>query len=149
MRVNRYLLLVALPVPILALTAYQVSSLLHSRLLTVPPPVAGKEKVPLPDLQFKEAEFNREVLDLMALIEVKRPKPAPKPQPARKELQEKPPAYRVTFTYIGLKKSYAIINGQLFEEGDHVSPYERIVKITREGVLLSGRWGERWLPLLE
>ncbi len=65
----------------------------------------------------------------------------------RKE-EAKPPSYRLSFTFLG-KKKYAIINGRLFREGERVSPHERIVRILEGKVLLSGRWGRRWLMLGE
>ena len=73
-------------------------------------------------------------------------------EPAQETSQkppEKPPEYTVIFTYVGLLKSYAIINGRLLKEGDMVSNEERIIKIKRDGVLLSGRWGKRWIKVLK
>lgn len=147
MRVSRYIILLLAPVPVLMFVAYQVSSFIHSHLIHQPPP-PGKELARLPDLQFKEAEQKKGVLDMIGLIDVRGWKLKETPAQLTEKEPERPPSYRVTFTYVGPRKSYAIINGRLFKEGDPVSPAERIVKITREGVLLSGRWGERWLPVV-
>ncbi len=62
---------------------------------------------------------------------------------------EKPPAHRLMLTYLGERKNYAIIDGRLVAEGERISPHERVVKITEEKVLLSGRWGKRWLTLVD
>ncbi|NPA58428.1 MAG: hypothetical protein GXN94_03935 [Aquificae bacterium] len=58
--------------------------------------------------------------------------------------QEQPPQYKVSFIYIG-KGRYAIINGKLYKEGDILPSDEKIVKITKNGVLIKGKWGDRWL----
>ncbi len=71
------------------------------------------------------------------------------PENVPQEPPEKPPQYRVIFTYVGLIKSYAIINGRLLKEGDKVSNVERIIKIKKDGVLLSGKWGKRWIKVIE
>ncbi|MDQ7039207.1 MAG: hypothetical protein Q9N26_08480 [Aquificota bacterium] len=147
MRVSRYALALVVPVPLMLITAYYTSSLIHSYL--APPPVAGKERVSLPDLQVKEARVKKDVIESLSYLEIRKPGRLEAVSPREEGVPERPPSYRVTFTYVGVRRNYAIINGLLFREGDHISPHERIVKITREGVLLSGRWGERWLKVLE
>ncbi len=142
---RRYILLLVLPVPITALLSYYVSSFVHEN-LKLTEPLTVKDVSGIPDLQVKSANFDPEVVNLLASVEVRKKEEIPVQVMER---PEKPPQYRVTFTYVGLKKNYAIINGMLFREGDPVSPDERVVKITREGVLLSGRWGERWLRVVE
>jgi len=145
-RISRYTLLLIVPVPLMFLLAHYTSSLIHQHLTL---PSAGKESVSLPDLQVKEAKVMTDVVEALSYIEIRRPKKAEVVRQTEEGIPEEPPSYRVTFTYVGVRKNYALINGVLFKEGDHISPYERIVKITREGVLLSGRWGERWLRVLE
>ncbi len=145
---NKYIILLALPVPVLALLAYYVSSYVHTKMILLTP-APGKQIAELPDLQVKEAEFDPEVVTLLSAVDVKRPVPTEPRRPVSLEKPERPPTYRVTFTYVGERRNYAIINGMLLKEGDPVSQYERVVKITREGVLLSGKWGERWLPVVE
>ncbi len=142
---RRYILLLVLPVPITALLSYYVSSFVHEN-LKLTEPLTVKDVSGIPDLQVKSTNFDPEVVNLLASVEVRKKEEIPVQVMER---PEKPPQYRVTFTYVGLKKNYAIINGMLFREGDPVSPDERVVKITREGVLLSGRWGERWLRVVE
>ncbi|MBK3331624.1 hypothetical protein GWK41_00925 [Persephonella atlantica] len=61
--------------------------------------------------------------------------------------EEKPPRYLISFIYIG-KSRYVIINGKLLKEGENVSKDEKIVKIYTDGVLLKGKWGERWIRFL-
>ncbi|MDQ7056696.1 MAG: hypothetical protein Q9M89_09710 [Persephonella sp.] len=60
---------------------------------------------------------------------------------------EKPPQYTISFIYIG-KGRYVIINGKLLKEGENISKNEKIIKIYRDGVLLKGKWGERWIRFL-
>ncbi|WP_293446076.1 hypothetical protein [Persephonella sp.] len=62
--------------------------------------------------------------------------------------EQPPPFYKISFIYIG-KSRYTIINGKLYTEGDKVSPEERIVRISKEGVLLKGKWGERWIKFYD
>ncbi|WP_457627668.1 hypothetical protein [Persephonella sp.] len=77
----------------------------------------------------------------------------PYSQPVTSKIQtphqkEPPPAYRISFIYIG-NGSYAIINGRLYKEGDRISPDEKIIKISPDGVLLRGKWGDRWIKFSE
>ncbi|WP_457634558.1 hypothetical protein [Persephonella sp.] len=62
--------------------------------------------------------------------------------------EKPPPFYKISFIYIG-KNRYTIINGKLFTEGEKVSPEEKIVRISKEGVLLKGKWGERWIKFYD
>lgn len=92
----------------------------------------------------KESSFGAK--DFMALLPKIEP---PLPQEVVQELpQEKPqtppPKLRVT-TIVISKERVAVIEGRLFKEGDVIHSGERIVKITRDGVLLEGRWGRRWV----
>jgi len=63
------------------------------------------------------------------------------------EIQQNPPDYTVSFIYIGRNK-YAIINGKLYSEGEILPSDEKIIRITKRGVLLKGKWGDRWLRFL-
>lgn len=102
-----------------------------------------KELPRLPDFQLIVAEeVPVEYLSRVRILAGKPEKAGPG------EAEGKPPPYRLSFTFVGRKK-YAIINGKLFREGERISPHERIVRISEGKVLLSGRWGKRWLILGE
>ncbi len=107
----------------------------------------GKETVRIPDLHFIRSQLVEEALSVLSYIPIKFNAEGDKH--TEEKITGKPPQYKLTFTYTGSKKRYTIINGMLFKEGDMVSPDERIIKITREGVLLSGKWGKRWLYIGE
>ena len=113
---------------------------------------SGKEFSQLPDFQIVEFRMDEKAFDYVSYLYIP-PKVVIKKEErestveAKKE--EKPPSYKVTFTYVGAVRSFAIIDGRLFREGDMVSENERIIKIKRDGVLLSGKWGERWIKILE
>ncbi len=62
--------------------------------------------------------------------------------------KEKPPQYKISFIYIGNSR-YAIINGRLLKEGENISKDEKVIKIHKNGILLKGRWGERWIRFLK
>jgi len=102
-----------------------------------------KESLELPDFQLMTAE--RVEVKALSALRIAPGGSAGRPRVAA----EKPPAYRLVFTYLGKRKRYAIIDGRLVTEGERISPHERVVKITEEKVLLSGRWGKRWLTLVD
>ncbi|SNZ02884.1 Type II secretion system protein B [Persephonella hydrogeniphila] len=94
----------------------------------------------------KENEFKIDMTLLDSLISVK---PFSIPEIRKKETLEKPPPeYKISFIYIG-KNRYVIINNRLYKEGDRISPDEKIVRITKDGILLNGKWGERWIKFLK
>ncbi|WP_457644357.1 hypothetical protein [Persephonella sp.] len=62
-----------------------------------------------------------------------------------KKIKEPAPSYRITFIYIGINKRFVMINGKLYRENDRISKDERIKKIEKDRVLLTGKWGERWI----
>ncbi len=150
MKVPKHLIYLVAPVPLILGATYYLSSLavpyLEGLFLK-----RSKELPGVPDFQFQEVKLDRRAFEVLRSIELKRKVEVPVERAEAQEVQrppEKPPAYRVQFVFLGEKK-YAIIDGRLFKEGDPVSPEEKIVKITRKGVLLSGRWGKRWLYLIE
>ncbi len=103
----------------------------------------GKDLAEVPDFQLMIAE--REVpLEVLAEIGF-RTKPEREKKEFVEKIPEKPPYYKLIFTLIGARKKYAIIDGRLFTEGDRISPYERVEQIREKKVLLSGKWGKRWL----
>jgi len=91
--------------------------------------LAYVDKLPTKNLVFLEKEFKN-----------------------KKKLKEKkfksPPRYRVEAIFITPQKSYVIINGHIYTEGEMISPYERIILIEEGRVLLQGKWGKRWLYIL-
>ncbi|EDP76669.1 hypothetical protein [Hydrogenivirga sp. 128-5-R1-1] len=148
MKLTVYKLMLLLPVPLSVVVGYYVSGLLASGVEERLVPTTGKELHTLPDFEFKEVEFNPEVVNVLSYIDLK-PKKAEKPPAETGKEPEKPPTYVLSFTYVGERRRYAIINGMLVKEGDRLSPEEKVVRITREGVLLSGKWGKRWLRVSE
>ncbi|WP_457623257.1 hypothetical protein [Persephonella sp.] len=60
-----------------------------------------------------------------------------------------PPEYNISLIYIGVNKRFAIINGQIYKEKDRISSDEVVKKIFKDGVLLDGKWGERWIKFLK
>jgi len=148
MKLTKYKLMLLLPVPLSVLAGYYVSGILLSGVEKMLVPQTGKELYALPDFEFKEVEFNPEVVKVLSYIDLS-VKRVEKPSEKAEDKPEKPPNYVLSFTYVGDRKSYAIINGMLFKEGDWLSPEERVSKIVRNGVLLSGKWGKRWLRVSE
>ena len=141
MREFRVLLLTALIVA--SALGYYVHTLTYPLIKEVVKEEVYKELPRLPDFQLIVAEeVPVNYLSGVRIGAVKRQRAE-----LRKE-EAKPPSYRLSFTFLG-KKKYAIINGRLFREGERVSPDERIVRISEGKVLLSGRWGRRWLILGE
>ena len=152
MKVRKSLLMVLFPVAVGAISGYLTSGAildLINKGLSLP---SGKEFVQLPDFQIVEFRMDEKAFEYVSYLYippkvVKRKEERESPVEAKEE--EKPPSYKVTFTYVGAVRSFAIIDGRLFKEGDMVSENEKIVKIKRDGVLLSGKWGERWIKILE
>ncbi len=99
------------------------------------------------DIEFsekREKELNLELLQTVLNVRPYTVKTVEK----IKTPQKPPPFYKVSFIYIGTNR-YTIINGKLYSEGDRISPEERIIKISKEGVLLKGKWGERWIKFYD
>jgi len=152
MKIRKSLLLTAIPLIIGAGGGYITSGAildLINKGLSLP---SGKEFTQLPDFQIVEFMTDEKAFDYVSYLYIP-PKVVEKVEERagtdEKKQEEQPPSYRVTFTYVGALRSFAIIDGKLFREGDMVSENEKIVKINRDGVLLSGKWGERWIKILE
>ncbi len=64
---------------------------------------------------------------------------------SEKKIKEPPPDYKIRFIYIGINKKFVMINGKLYRENDRISKDERIKKIEKDRILLTGKWGERWI----
>ncbi len=153
MKVGPFLLILLIP-PLLALVvAYYAESFLFKQLESFAKPKRTSFQIPQM-VNMPEPTFDRENIKALRRLfkeeeerSFKAPQGVPLPKPAqRQEKQEKPPpSYTLSFVFLGPEGNYAIINGRVFKEGDRVSPDERIVKITKEGVVLEGRWGRRWL----
>ena len=95
------------------------------------------------DFEFKEKKEKKVDIDLLQSLLYVRPYTVKKDE--KKKIPRKPPPqYKISFIYIG-KNRYTIINGRLYREGDMISPDEKIVRISKNGVLLKGKWGERWI----
>ncbi len=107
----------------------------------------------IPRFTVDEAEGLKDIKTALNYLYIPSPPPVTPaetvPENVPQETPERPPQYRVIFTYVGLIKSYAIIDGRLLKEGDKVSNVERIIKIKKDGVLLSGKWGKRWIKVME
>ncbi len=71
------------------------------------------------------------------------------PQQAQGETEEPPPNYKLSFVYIGKNKKFAVIDGKLYMEGDLLPSEEKILKIRKDSILLTGKWGERWVKVLD
>lgn len=153
MKVGPFLLMLLVP-PILALVAaYYAEDFFFKRLESFAKP--RKPSLQIPQLVgIPEPTFDRENIKALRSLFKEEEKPIskipqgvplPKPVQGQKEQEKPPPSYTLSFVFLGPEGNYAIINGKVFREGDRVSPDERIVKITKEGVVLEGRWGRRWL----
>ncbi len=149
MKVPKHIFYLLVPIPVVLVISYYASSAIASYLEDLLIRGIGKELTRVPDFEVQEAELDRRAIDVLAYIDVGyRAKKVPLVTRSPEKSPEKPPSYRVQFVFVG-KKNYAIINGRLLREGDYLSQEEKIVKITRKGVLLSGRWGKRWLYIVE
>ncbi|RLJ70129.1 hypothetical protein BCF55_0393 [Hydrogenivirga caldilitoris] len=148
MKLTKYKLMLFLPVPLSAIAGYYLAGILALFMEASITPRTDKDFAQLPDFQLMKVDFDPEVANLLSYIKVKRIKEEKIPQTVEAQA-EQPPQYTLSFTYVGEKKKYAIINDTLVKEGDMLSMEERVVKITREGVLLSGKWGKRWLRVSE
>jgi len=95
----------------------------------------------------KEQKEYRIDLSLISSLIFVKPFSVPQQVQQREKPEEPPPQYKISFIYIG-KNRYAIIDKKLFKEGDRISPDEKIVRITKDGILLNGKWGERWIKFL-
>ena len=95
------------------------------------------------DFEFKEKKEKKVDIDLLQTFLYVRPYTV-KTAEKMKITQKPPPFYKISFIYIG-RSRYTIINGKLYREGDRISPDEKIVRISKNGVLLKGKWGERWI----
>ncbi|WP_457600138.1 hypothetical protein [Hydrogenivirga sp.] len=148
MKLTKYKLMLVLPIPVTFLAGYYLAGMLTYQLERVLISREDKELVRLPDFELMEVRFEPEVVNVLSYLPIRKAEPKEVRQASQK-VQESPPAYVLSFTYVGDKRSYAIINDRLLREGDSVSPEEKILKITRDGVLLSGKWGKRWLRISE
>ncbi len=149
MSIPKYILYLLVPLPVALILSYYLSLNMASYLEHILLKDQGKELARVPDFEVQEAKLDRRAIDVLAYIDVgHKTRKAPLVAKSPKKSPEKPPSYRVQFVFVG-KKNYAIINGRLLREGDYLSQEEKIVKITRKGVLLSGRWGKRWLYIVE
>ena len=152
MKPNKSLLLLLLPLVLGGIGGYITAGLvldLVNRIVSLP---SGKDFAQLPDFQFVDYTMDSRAFDYVGYLYIPLPRVIVKEEKEIEpieEKQEKPPPYRVSFTFVGAIRSFAIIDGRLFKEGDMVSKDEKIVKIMRDGVLLSGKWGRRWLRILE
>jgi len=148
MRVPKYLLYLLLPVPLTLLLSYYLSSkgvsLLESHL------VGGRDEglKRMSDFELQEVKQDKRGVEMLSYVEL-RPKVEKTAQTevTQERLQE-PPSHKVQLVFLG-RRNYAIVDGRLLREGEDLSPEERVVRITKDGVLVSGRWGKRWLRVLE
>lgn len=148
MRVPKYLLYLLLPVPLTLLLSHYVSSkgvsLLGSHL------VRGMDEglKRISDFELQEVKPDKRGVEMLSYVEL-RPKVEKTVQTeVPQERPQEPPSHKVQLVFLG-RRNYAIVDGRLLREGEDLSPEERVVRITKDGVLVSGRWGKRWLRVLE
>ncbi len=107
--------------------------------------VKGKEPVYIPD--FQVVDIGDVLKEARVLAEIKVVTREEEDLYEEEDKALEPPNYRLTFTFVG-KRRYAIIDGNLYREGDKLK-YERLIKVEKNRVLLDGRWGKRWVYLLD
>ena len=61
--------------------------------------------------------------------------------------KQPPPKYSINMIYVGVNKKFVVLNNKLLTEGDFISDKEYVVLIDKEGVLLDGDWGKRWIRI--
>ena len=143
MKARKYLLFLAVPLAVAVGMSFYASSLIISYMRDDLRVIGGERPPSIPVVRSLHAGESRELAEFLSYLSIK-PTPAYLP----KKTGERPPAYRLQLVLLG-EENYAIINDMLFREGDILPSEERIVRITREGVLLSGKWGKRWIYLIK
>ncbi len=102
----------------------------------------------IPEIDFKIRKSPKIYQETVSsLLEIK-PYKAPLQMDRPANINKNPaPSYKISFIYIG-KNKYVIINNKLWSEGDTLPSGEKILRITRNGILVTGKWGERWIKFL-
>lgn len=59
--------------------------------------------------------------------------------------EDTPPRYKVSSILKGEDRTFAVINGKIYRQGDKISENEEIARIEVRRILLRGKWGERWI----
>ncbi len=127
--------------------SYFLSVYLHNYLKDIVISQAKQIKPRIIQIQVKRKELQTDFLEAFSLISFEKiEEQVIVKQNSQGDGKNSPPSYRVTFIFLGEKK-FAIVNGILFREGDRISPEEKIIKIKEDGIILYGKWGERWIPL--
>jgi hypothetical protein len=86
---------------------------------------------------------------IVSLIPVPKPKIASQVPPSKKvTITQKQEQHHLNFTYIGENKKFAEIDGNLFEEGDFISPNAKLVRIEKDKVLIDISGRKKWLYIL-
>lgn len=116
----------------------------------------------IPNIQFIEGENQNKdlwigaIFDAFTLVPFRtKTNKGSIPPPLRKKItipkvdikKQPPPVYNISMVYIGVNKKFAVINNRLLTEGDFISDKEYIVLIKKDGILLDGAWGKRWLKI--
>ncbi len=143
LRLNRYLIMLMLPAIMGAFIAKYVADYLEGLLS---PRIMEASRITIPDIPEAGMDAMKDLDESLGILS--RVRVNPKVAQTDKS-SEPPPKYKLTFIYIGVRDRYVIINGRILKEGDMVSAEEKIIKIDRRAVLLSGKWGERWIRLLD
>lgn len=153
MKLSRFKLMLILPIPIAVAVGYYGSQYIKVLVADLIKEHTRKGTAQVPDIELIKGDLDKEVLKVLASLRIggegNREGSKGGASEAGTQKQVGPPNYELSFTYISSGKKYAIINGMLFTEGQNVSSEERIIKITKEGVLLSGKWGKRWLKVVD
>ncbi len=97
------------------------------------------------DIPKKARKINFEIFDYLNLIKFESNRKIITATEEKKEAS--PPVYKINLVYIRDGKKYVVINGKILTEGSKISDKEYIVKIEKDGVLLNGYWGARWIKL--
>ena len=148
-RLDKYMIMLIVPIPVSLLVGAYASEIYKSSLREY---LTGNKEIPtIPEFPIIGMKQEVELDKVFAGIEFSTqlhasPEGTVQESPNTGAKEGKPPDYVLTFTFIG-EKRYAILNGSLYREGDIVGE-EKIARIEKGKVLLTGRWGKRWVSML-
>ncbi|NPA42014.1 MAG: general secretion pathway protein GspB [Aquificae bacterium] len=109
--------------------------------------LGGPSEVPtlsIPQVSLENTDNLKKALNIITKLDFE-----PKVVQEEEQLQEREITYELRFVFVGKRERYAIINGKLVREGEKLYEGVRVLKITPDGVLLSGKGGRRWVYLID